>query len=335
MEIIDSVKPDLIHIHGTENSFRCIIGKTSIPIVVSIQGIITSCLNKYTSGIESNYLSKHNYSLSGGLTKNFFSQSFNDERRLSAQRSLHELRDLRNCGHVIGRTDWDRRITSVIAPGRQYYHNDEILRDIFYSEKWTAPPDSDKLIIHSIAGDSPSKGFETICESLNELNKFGIRNLEWRVAGIADSDLIVKIVKKKLKEKYPKSGLVLLGTISENKLMEKFKEAHLYVSASHIENSSNSLCEAMILGMPCIATFVGGTSSLLNDKTDGILIQEGDPLAMTGAILELFNNPELAGEYGKNARKKALLRHDKNKIVSDLISIYQSITKPTLINKNV
>jgi hypothetical protein len=40
LNILDRVSPDLIHIHGTENSFSTIISKTNIPIVVSIQGNI-------------------------------------------------------------------------------------------------------------------------------------------------------------------------------------------------------------------------------------------------------------------------------------------------------
>ena len=38
LKIIRLVNPDIIHIHGTENAFGCIIGKTDIPTVVSIQG---------------------------------------------------------------------------------------------------------------------------------------------------------------------------------------------------------------------------------------------------------------------------------------------------------
>ena len=81
----------------------------------------------------------------------------------------------------------------------------------------------------------------------------------------------------------------------------------------------------MILGMPCIATDVGGTSSLLCNKKDGLLIQDGDPWSLAGAIIELKNNYEKAIEYGVNARKKAIERHNPAKIVSDLIDIYNDI----------
>jgi glycosyltransferase involved in cell wall biosynthesis len=325
LKIIDFVKPDLIHIHGTESPFRCILNKIKIPVVFSIQGNLTVCAHKYTSGIELKYLSSHDYNLKGGIKNILFSKSFKYARKILIKNSLNELRDLQFCKNVIGRTDWDRRISSVMAPGRNYYHNDEILRDIFYDEKWSLPERTDKFIIQSIAGNSPLKGFETICEALFEINRTGIANVEWRVAGIEDSNLIVKTVKKKLRKKFPSSGLVLLGNIKEKELLAKLKEAHLFVMASHIENSSNSLCEAMILGMPCIATCAGGTSSLLNDKLEGLIIQDGDPWAMAGAILELYNNKNQAVKYGEFARKRALIRHNKNLIIEELIGIYKNI----------
>lgn len=89
----------------------------------------------------------------------------------------------------------------------------------------------------------------------------------------------------------------------------------------------------MMLGMPSIATFVGGVGSLIKDGEEGILIQAGDPWAMAGAILELANNKEKAMELGKNARKKALERHDKEKIVAELISTYNQIINDSPNNK--
>jgi glycosyltransferase involved in cell wall biosynthesis len=97
--------------------------------------------------------------------------------------------------------------------------------------------------------------------------------------------------------------------------------------ASHIENSPNNLCEAMILGMPCVATFAGGTASMLKDGAEGVLVQDGDPWVMAGAILELINDNNKAVLFGKNARERALVRHNKTTIVSELLASYDSIIK--------
>ena len=322
--LIDQIKPDIIHIHGTENPFGCIIGRTDIPVVISIQGNITVCLHKYCSGIESKYLKLKNIKMSDIKTL-IFPHSFQNSRNTFIKMQRIEKNNLKHCRYVIGRTDWDRRISRILAPERHYFHSDEILRDSFYHSKWT-PRSQKKLILHTTSGNNFYKGFETICLALYELNKLSI-DCEWRVAGIDDNDLIVKVVKKKLQNKFPQKNLKLLGSLTENVLIEKLLEADIYIMASHIENSPNNLSEAMILGMPCIATFAGGTVSLLTDGHEGILIQDGDPWAMAGAIVEMKEDFDRAIFLGENARVKSLQRHDRNKIVKDIIDIYQSVYK--------
>ncbi|HOK85062.1 MAG TPA: glycosyltransferase, partial [Tenuifilum sp.] len=144
-------------------------------------------------------------------------------------------------------------------------------------------------------------------------------------AGINGNDLIVKIVKKYLGQKYPKFCLKYLGKLNDRMLITQMLESDIYVMPSHIENSPNNLCEAMMLGMPCIASFSGGTSSMLNNKVEGVLIQDGDPWVLAGAILDYINKKEKYIEYGINAYKGASKRHKINNIVSNLIKNYSQI----------
>jgi len=323
LEIINSVKPDIIHIHGTENPFGCIIGKTDVPVVTSIQGDITVIQHKYFSGIEHKYLNTAR-PLSIGFKEILWGNNFRHNYRSFIEMKKREERNLLNSKYIIGRTDWDRRITSIQAPNSNYFRCDEILRPSFYQYKWTPKQQKEQIIIHTISGNVYFKGFETLCQAICELNKLGIK-VDWRVAGIKETDLIVKIVKKKLKNKYPVYGLRFLGNQTGQQLVEFLLEADIYVMPSHIENSPNSLCEAMLLGMPCIATFAGGAGSILKDGEEGIMIQDGDPWALAGAILELYRDPVRAQKYGQNARQRALIRHDKETITYGLIEIYQNI----------
>jgi len=324
-DIIKKIQPDIIHIHGTENPFGCIMGAINIPIVLSIQGNCTVYNHKFFIGIESKFASEKKLYLLSPFTW-LFNKSYNHQfKNSSVKSSKREQQNLKNCNNIIGRTDWDKRITRVLAPQSKYYHNDEILRDLFFHKEWKKN-NHKTFIIHSTIGEGIFKGFETVCQSIYLLTKTGF-DIEWRVAGVSADGLLCKVVKNKLKDKYPVKGLILLGNINEQKLSEKMLEADLYVMPSHIENSPNSLCEAMILGMPCITTLAGGSSSLLKDKIEGIVIQDGDPWSLAGAILELYRDPELAQSYGSNARRRALIRHNPQKIVNELLDIYNQIKK--------
>lgn len=322
LNIIRIVKPDIIHIHGTELPYAAIIGKVNIPIVISIQGNINVIFIKFKCGLGDKYINESHFSLSP--TNILFNTNFYSNYLIRKNKSRIELKQLKNAEYIIGRTDWDRRISSVMAPQSKYFIGQEMMRKSFLEKKWQIKNNRQKITLFTTNGDSYFKGFETICHTLTILLRYGL-NVEWQVAGISENSLIVKIVKKYLKNDYPEKGLFLLGSLNEVELSNYLLCADLYLMTSHIENSPNNLCEAMCLGMPCIATFAGGASSLLKDKEEGLLIQDGDPWVMAGAILEMINNPEKAVCYGENARIRALKRHNPENIVSDLIDTYHKI----------
>ena len=317
LKIINEVQPDIIHIHGTENPFGCIIDEIDIPVVISIQGVLTVISHKYCSGIEKKYLSVSK------RKKILFKDNFKKSYLKMKKMADIERKTLSKCKNIFGQTDWDKRVSRILAPNSFYWRLDRIIRSEFYQHEWEYKSNKNFKIITTISNNF-YKGFETLCLSLNELNNIGF-NCEWNVAGISENDLIVKVVKKKLDSKYPKDNLVLLGNINEKELIEELLDSNLFVMTSHIENESNSLYEAMILGLPCISSFVGGTGSTIKDCYNGILIQDGDPWVLAGAILELYNDKEKAILLGQNARETALKRHDKDTIINDIINNYKEI----------
>jgi glycosyltransferase involved in cell wall biosynthesis len=322
INLITKVNPDIIHIHGTENSFSVILkSNLNIPLVLSIQGVCVVINYKYFNGLSKALSSKRNHN---NIISFLFEKTFYSDFKYSAKRAMREQEYIKLHKNFIGRTDWDRRITSVLSPGRGYFHNDEVLRDVFYKNQWHNINNSEEIIIHSTMGTNYFKGIEVVLLASHFLNTYGLKH-KWKIAGISEGDLIVQIAKKHIKVKQVDNNIIYLGNIDENKLIEHLLSSHIYVMPSHIENSPNNLCEAMILGMPCIATHAGGSSSLISDKEDGLLIQTGDPWSMAGAILELNQDFERAIELGKKARKRALIRHNKEKIVSDLVDIYTNI----------
>jgi glycosyltransferase involved in cell wall biosynthesis len=323
LKVIDLVKPDIIHIHGSESNYLKIQDKTNIPIVLSIQGNFNGYLRQYTSSLNLMDLSYSPSIYKKGIKKFLIQENLKKEYFKTTYKANIERNNLLNLQNVIGRTDWDNRISRVLSPNSIYYHNDEILRDGFYDNDWL-PNQNEKLIIHTTGGSNVYKGILTICETIVELNKLEI-NFEWNLFGINNEDHLIDIIKRKMGNSFPTKNIKFRGSVNENELIDYLKKSDLFVQASHAENSPNSLCEAMILGLPCIATFAGGTGSLLKDGEDGILIQDNDPFAMAGAILELANNKDLAIKYGQSARIKALNRHNKDKIVKDLINIYRNI----------
>lgn len=321
-KIINAVNPDLIHIHGTESGFIKILPEVNIPVLVSLQGILSAIQYKFNAGFHPGFLRiilKERLSLKAIRPVSL--QHAQIEMYTSAQR---ERKYLRQAKYIAGRTDWDKAVGKVLAPNATYFHIDRILKEPFYNSDWTFPGYNNHLKIHTTTGNNPYKGIEVIAEALHELQQL-IPEVTWQVAGIAPTDPIVKATRKKLGNRFPKRGLILMGKLNAQKLIAEMKKAHIYVMASHIENSPNNLAEAMMLGMPCIASMVGGTATYIENGVNGLLIQDGDPIGLAGTIIDLYSNKENMLRYGHNARKKALERHSKEKVGEEVIDTYNKI----------
>ena len=143
--------------------------------------------------------------------------------------------------------------------------------------------------------------------------------------GLTENSDCVKIVKSWKKFNCKNINIELLGKKNELEICDLFLKSDIYIQTSHIENSPNSLCEAMMIGMPIIASNVGGTSSLLIDEKDGQLFQNGDFYSLAGLIKSTSFEFEKASVYAENAREKSNNRHNKVKILSGIIETYKQI----------
>lgn len=320
LNIIQHIAPDVVHIHGTENAFSYLIPYTKVPVLVSIQGNITVCHHKYYAGIDRQYASASKSILDRIMGNRPFILGY----RKFYKMALREQESMRYCKHIMGRTFWDKYICNILSPEAHYYIGNEILRIPFYNMKWNAHKRK-SITLFTTSGNSAYKGFETLSYAFHLLNIDTEFDIVWKVAGITEKSEIVKATKQQLKSHYPTNNLVLMGQLNANELLNELLAADIYIMPSHIENSPNNLCEAMLIGMPCITTYAGGTGSLLNHNKEGLLIQDGDPWVMAGAIKELLNKPEQATKLGINARTKALQRHNTQSVVAEVINVYNKI----------
>lgn len=97
--------------------------------------------------------------------------------------------------------------------------------------------------------------------------------------------------------------VILKGKTSTS--MESISKEGIYLITSDYEGISNSLLEAMAVGMPVVATdhSPGGARFLITDHVNGLLTPIRDPKAIANALSEFAENEDLAIECGKNAKK--------------------------------
>ena len=328
MSLVSEIKPDIVHIHGSEKQFIRLVqdlNNDGIPVLVSIQGIVSVIAKKFVAGYSESFIRRYFYEK--GFKKNaFLPRTQYLLLKHFRKQAILEERIFRQVPFFAGRTHWDRSIVSLLNPNAKYFHIDRILKPIYYENCWDVNrPDDEPYIIHTTTGNSVYKGFEVIAEAAYLLEQSGF-SFNWRIAGLAEKDWSVKAAKRKLGSRYPQKSLIFLGKVSALKLVESMLAADQYVSASHIENSPNNLAEAMMLGLPCIATDVGGTSTYLDNNTSGMLIPEGDPHALAGCVHLLAGDKEKRKRMGEQARQVSMARHDRSNVKSAILGAYRKIS---------
>lgn len=80
---------------------------------------------------------------------------------------------------------------------------------------------------------------------------------------------------------------------------------HVYVQSSAYEGLPNAVLEAASLGLPLVATAVGGMAEILDDGKNALLVPHGDPAAMGAAIARILGDDALAVQLGQSARALA------------------------------
>jgi glycosyltransferase involved in cell wall biosynthesis len=108
-------------------------------------------------------------------------------------------------------------------------------------------------------------------------------------------------------------------------MVEQYLGARLFVSPSMIENSSNSVCEAQLVGTPVVASLVGGTMDLVTHRHTGLLYRFEETAQLADYICELLGDDDLCCRLSDAERQTALARHDRTAIAHALMQIYEDI----------
>ncbi len=131
-----------------------------------------------------------------------------------------------------------------------------------------------------------------------------------------------RYIYKLLKKFNLENHVDILGEIDEHAVASELLSAHVFVMPSFIENNSNSLCEAQLVGVPSIASYVGGIPSLIEHEKTGLFFPPGDYRVLAARVLDIFSNSELACKLSVNSRHEALKRHDPIRIADDVLNAY-------------
>lgn len=333
-QVCEQFKPDIIHIHGTEfaHGLVCMRKLPNLTYVVSIQGLVDICTKYYLGGIFFLDILKNITFRDMVRNDNLF-----QAKKKFKKRGVIENEYLKRTNHIIGRTQWDFVHAKIINTQLKYHFCNESLRDNFYeANKWNINTKNDFRIFCSQA-IYPLKGLHQVLKAVALLkNEFPKMKLNIAGTNITKRNTIIEKIKisgygfylNKLIHKFGIEEMVeFMGELDENQMIKQYKEAHLFICSSSIENSPNSLGEAQLLGVPSIATYVGGIPDMIDEGTTGLMYRFEEFEMLAENIRMIFSDDNLAMRLSENGIKAATERHNRLINLNQMIDIYNSIIK--------
>ena len=328
--VLNEFKPDIIHIHGTEYSMGYSMLKVNekygIPVLLTIQGVLSRISQEYCGGLSFFEMLKMSSLREWLKLKNpIFA------KKLYSKNAKREREVLKKVKYVTGRTTWDKAVMLSVNERLEYYRLNYNLREEFYSaEKWA----SEKMEPHTIymcAAGYPLKGIHIMLKAI-KLVKEKYPNVKLYVPGGNYKDgKPVKVngyeryILKKIKKYGIENNVYFLGGKSAKEVAEIVSKVNVCVVTSAMEGASATICEAMMIGTPCICTYRGGMTDLLRDGQSGFYYDFPEYPVLAERLKEMFANRELCEQFSEEVKKDAIERHDRGRNITQLMSIYEEI----------
>lgn len=329
LKIKELAAPDIIHIHGTEMpyGYAWIQACSDKNVIVSIQGIISVISRYYRAGISI-------WDIIRNITiRDLLRESILGEQHEFRQRGVIEVKVIESVKHVIGRTSFDYAHCKALNPEIQYHFCNETLRSDFYlGERWLYSQCVPHTIFLSQAS-YPIKGLHQFLKALPIIKK-SYPDIEVRIAGrdITSCKTLEnrlrrsgygRIIKRIIKENHLEKNITFTGALNAEGMKKEYLKANLFVCPSSIENSSNSLGEAQLLGVPCLVSYVGGLMDMIPNNSCGELYRFEEVEMLAEKICRIFKNSESFDN--KEMVDLARSRHNPITNNNQLISIYKEV----------
>lgn len=330
--VLNDTKPDIIHIYGTESKHNLLLiqnYKDKYPVIISLQGLVSEYEQYYYAGMSFRDIL---FNLTPGDLA--LHRSIWAGRKKFQKQAKYETTMLQSVRYAEGRSDWDYVFSHKLNKDLLYYCCPRMIRAPFFRYTWSYESCEKHSILISQAS-YPIKGTHFALEAVKIL-KEDYPDIKLYIAG--KSNLFPKTLKERLLfggyTKYIRRLIDKLGLYNEieftgyldaDSMAKKLSAVNLCVVPSAIENAPNSLAEAMVVGTPSVASYVGGNPEMLNNGECGLLYRYDEPEMLAYRITQYFENVDLQKEKSDAARKAAQERHDPNSLEERLLSIYSEV----------
>lgn len=325
--LLDAIRrfaPDLIHVHGSERAYGLIGARhrLDVPLAINIQGLMRTIVPVYYGSLgwrEILRTLRPRDLLTG--------HSLPAQRQRYRHRIPQETEILRHNRYFMGQTDWDEAHVRAVNPDARYFRIGRVLRAPFYETRWTRQGcQPHRILVTNVR--NPFRDTETILTAVHLLRR-EFPGVRLAIAGtVSTATGYGRFVRTRMGTLG--DGVDILGWIPAERLAAELAASHVFVVASHVENESNALCEAMRVGTPAVASFAGGMPTMMQHEHSGLFFPRGDAALLAHRIRAIFRDDALANALSTHARTDATTRHDPRTVANRVMEVYGDILRAEL-----
>jgi len=332
-EIVSEFKPDLIHVWGTEmaHSLCALRANPDIPAVVYLQGLMAQISNHSHSGIS--LLTKLRYTTIRDIIEN---KGIHFNYPFEKKRAKIEEEIIQRANNVILENEWSANNCLAISNNCRIFRSllpiNKRFADYYWKYEETTP-----FSIFTVAGGYPIKGHHILLKALSIIKKVypDVRLIIPGYNPVNDDSGMRKFFPhgytkyfKSLIKKYDlTNNIQYVGKISADEMAKYMSQSRVFVMPSAIENHSSTLIEAMMVGAPCISSFVGGVIDYLDNGVNGFLYRYDEPETLAGLIIKLFEDKQISETIGNNALISSRKERLSINLNDDFVRAYKEIVK--------
>jgi colanic acid/amylovoran biosynthesis glycosyltransferase len=194
----------------------------------------------------------------------------------------------------------------------------------YYQRKQQATSKSSKLEIISVGSLQPYKGHIYLVKACAELLKRGIP-FQCRIIGGGD---LRSLLERAIQQNQLEGRIELLGPRTQDEVSRLLRTANCYVQPSVVTRTGKmegipvALMEAMVTGIPVVATSISGVPELVHPGETGWLVPPEDGMALADALTEIYQNPAEAARRADLGQKWVLEEFELSSNVRKLASLF-------------
>ena len=328
-DILKDFKPDVIHIWGTEYNHQMAVVDACEEmglidrVLIRLQGIVSLFPLYYVKGIPDKYLDIK----SKGL------MSINEEVERYQCVGLNEIKIIQNVKYIFDKSEFGKFYSKFNNPNVHFYYVDNIMKDSFYNNAgiWEIKK-CEKNRLFVAQASYPIKGIHFLLKAVAVV-RHHFPDISVYVAGLNilipnDQGIISaygQYLNDLINELNLQDAVHFIGLLDEKEMIRQYQKAHISIVSSIIDNKANAIGEAMMIGTPTIASFVGGNIDAIQHGVDGFLYPADEFYMLAGYIEKILVDDQLAECLSNSAVKTSLKRHNKLMVANQMIDIYQQI----------